>query len=68
VTLTSTQGKVTADYTYSCEASGDATVVTPAADCTTRGVFLNLAAPLLRYVVRRTDGGQLSELRRVIEG
>lgn len=68
VTLTSTQGKVTADYTYTCESVGESTEVTLVADCTTQGVLLNLAGPLLRYVMKRTDSGQLRNLRRVIEG
>ena len=67
VTLTSTQGRVTAAYRYECEPVGDATRVSLTADCRTQGPVLAAIAPLLRWAVRRTDGGQLVALRRVAE-
>jgi len=58
---------VTADYAYSCEPEGDRARVSLIADCSTEGVLLALAGPLLRLVVRRTDGGQIEAPKRVIE-
>ena len=67
VTLSSSQGNVTADYTYTCEPVGDGTRVSLIADCSTKGFLLALVGPLLRLVVRRTDSGQISAFKRVVE-
>lgn len=67
VTLRSTQGKVVADYRYRCRADGEATRVELVADCRTDGPLMTVLGPLLRYVIRRTDGGQLRALRQLVE-
>lgn len=65
--MRSVQGPVTADYRYELAVDGpDRTVATLTADCTVGGVA-GLFAPLLRFVVRRTDGHQLTHLRRAVE-
>ena len=66
VTLTSQQGPVSASYTYSCAADGDGTRLRLVADCEIRGP-LRLLGPLLRAAIRRTDGGQLRDLRQLLE-
>ena len=66
VTLTSRQGPVTAAYTYRCEPDGDGTRIGLVADCQIRGP-LRLLAPLLRWAVARTDGGQMRALKQVLE-
>jgi uncharacterized protein YndB with AHSA1/START domain len=66
VTLTSVQGGVRAAYTYEVAAAGPATTVTLVATLATSGPW-RLAAPMLRVLVRRADGGQLTALKRVIE-
>lgn len=66
VTLTSVQGGVRADYTYTCEPTGEETLVTLVADCHTSGVW-NLAGGLIRAAMKRSDSGQLEALKRVIE-
>lgn len=67
LTLRSVQGGVTADYTYSLESDGNGrTRMSLVADCDTRGVWTVLG-PLLRGVIRRTDGGQLTALKSRIE-
>ena len=63
VTLRSQQGGVTADYTYTVEASDPGSRLTLVADVATSGVWA-LAGPLLRAVIRRTDQGQLDALAR----
>lgn len=65
--LRSTQGNVTADYRYELEPAGEGrTDVTLTADCEIRG-WLSLFGPLLRFVIRRTDGDQLEGLRVAVE-
>lgn len=58
ITLRSVQGGLTADYTYECVADGPATRVGLVADCSMAGP-VRLLAPLIRYAIRRADGGQL---------
>lgn len=58
ITLRSVQGPVTADYVYECVADGQGTRVSLVADCSMTGP-LRLLAPVIRYAIRRADGGQL---------
>lgn len=67
VTLTSVQGGVRADYTYTVVGDGTATRATLVADCVTSGPLWRLAGPALRAVIRRTDSGQLAALKRLVE-
>jgi hypothetical protein len=66
ITLTSVQGGVRADYTYSVEAVGATTRATLVADVTTKPLWRPMA-PALRALIRRTDGGQLDALKRLVE-
>ncbi len=67
IVLRSTQGGVTADYRYQVEAVDEnSCVVELVADCRTSGAW-SLAGPLLRGVMRRTDGKQLELLKKHIE-
>lgn len=69
VTLRSQQGGVTANYRYSIEAAGDqCCLVRLEADCQFSGLQYLLLGPLIRLAIRRTDGGQIAALKRVIEG
>lgn len=66
--LRSTQGGVTADYTYTlAPLNPDSTRVTLVANCQTRGLFWLLISPLLRLAIRLTDRGQVTALKQVIE-
>lgn len=67
VTLTSTQGRVTANYSYACRPTDEGTEVTLVAECRTEGVVMGAVAPLLRFVMRRVDGGQVAALKQVVE-
>lgn len=68
VTLRSQQGGVTADYTYSVEAVGESSSrVSLEAECHFSGLRYRLLAPLIGFAIRRTDGGQIAALKRVIE-
>lgn len=66
VVVRSTQGGVTAAYTYTCVPDGDRTRVTLTADCRAGGVWRPFGG-LLRAAIRRADGGQLANLKRVVE-
>lgn len=66
ITLTSVQGGVRADYRYAITPAGAGTRTTLTADCEFTGLW-RLAAPALRGLIRRTDGGQLTALKRLIE-
>ncbi|MXY85770.1 MAG: hypothetical protein F4Y95_04570 [Chloroflexi bacterium] len=69
VTLRSQQGGVTADYTYSVESAGESSSrVGLEAECRFSGWRYLLLGPLIRFAIRRTDGGQIAALKRVIEG
>ena len=69
VTLRSQQGGVTADYTYSIEpVGGSGSRVSLEAECHFSGPVYRLLAPLIGFAIRRTDGGQIAALKRVIEG
>ena len=59
ITLRSVQGAVTADYTYECVADGRDTRVGLVADCSMTGP-IRLFGPVIRYAIRRADGGQLA--------
>ena len=59
ITLRSVQGAVVADYTYECVAHGRGTRVGLVADCSMTGPT-RLFAPVIRYAIRRADGGQLA--------
>ncbi|MGI9604113.1 MAG: SRPBCC family protein [Acidimicrobiales bacterium] len=66
ITLRSTQGGATADYTYRLEPIDPATtLVTLDADCTLSGLW-RAGGPLLRVAMKRTDGGQLEALADVV--
>lgn len=69
ITLRSQQGGVRADYTYSLESVGESsTRVSLDAECHFSGLQYRLLGPLIRFAIRRTDGGQIATLKRVIEG
>ena len=68
VTLRSVQGGVVADYTYELTPINDhATRASLVAECSTSGLLWNLAGPVLRFAMRRTDGGQIDALKKVVE-
>jgi uncharacterized protein YndB with AHSA1/START domain len=58
ITLRSVQGGVTADYVYACVPHDGGTRVRLVADCRMTGP-IRLLGPVIRYAIRRTDGGQL---------
>lgn len=66
ITLTSVQGGVRADYTYSVVPVGDTTRATLVADVTTKPLWRPIA-PTLRMLIRRADSGQLDALKRLVE-
>jgi carbon monoxide dehydrogenase subunit G len=66
VVVHSSQGGVSAAYTYSCVPDGGRTTVTLTADCHAGGIWRPFAG-LLRAAIRRADSGQIAALKRVIE-
>jgi len=68
LTLRSVQGGVTADYRYVVRPMPDGTTrALLLADCATEGMWWTLVAPAFRAAMRRSDSGQLDELKRVVE-
>lgn len=69
LTLRSTQGGVSADYSYAVEPLDETRCrVSLEADCHFTGLRYRALAPLIRLAIRRTDGGQIAALKRVVEG
>ena len=67
ITLRSVQGGVTADYRYRVDPiDGSRTAVLLEADCSTTGLW-SAIGPLLRFVMKRTDLGQLEALKEMVE-
>ena len=66
ITLTSVRGGVRADYRYAPTPAGAGARTTLTADCEFTGLW-RLAAPALRGLIRRRDGGQLTALKRLVE-
>ena len=68
ITLRSQQSGVSADYTYAIEPAGEScSRVSLEAECHFSGLRFRLLGPLIGFAIRRTDGGQIAALKRVIE-
>ena len=63
--LTSTQGGVTATYTYSLASAGDRTEVTLNAVCHATG-FWKLLHPIIVFGMKRSDSSHLAKLKTAI--
>lgn len=61
--LTSTQSGVTAVYQYHLREVGERTEITLEATCTASGL-IRLLHPLIGYLMKRADSGQLAALKR----
>jgi hypothetical protein len=65
--LTSTQGGVSAAYDYTCKPTTEGgTEIALDARCTAEGFVWKLLHPLIALLMRRSDGGQLASLARVM--
>ncbi|MEE8272238.1 MAG: SRPBCC family protein [Alphaproteobacteria bacterium] len=62
IALTSTQGGVTATYTYSATPAGDGTEVTLKAVCNATG-FCTLIHPVIVLAMKKSDSSQLANLK-----
>ena len=62
IALTSTQGGVTATYTYVVEPAGNGTEVTLDAVCEAAGVW-KLIHPIIVIAMKRSDSSQLANLK-----
>lgn len=65
--LESTQGPVTAIYTYECSPDGAGTRLRLRAHCRARGP-MRLLMPIVRFAMKRVDGGQPAALKARVEG
>ncbi len=65
MTLRSVQGPVTAVYQYALKPNGSGTDARLEATCDADGIF-KIFGPLLRYLIRKSDGGQLASLKAAI--
>ena len=64
--LTSTQGGVTATYTYMLAADGDGTELTLEAGCTATGAW-KLVHPLIVFAMKQSDARQVSDLKAAMD-
>ena len=67
VALRSRQGGMTAVYDYRLFDRGESTEVTLDARCWGEGFLWKAAAPLIGFLMKRSDGAQLQALKRAIE-
>ena len=68
IVLRSVQGGVTADYTYELHEIDERSArVTLVANCQITGLWWKLVSPLLRLVIRFSDGKQLRLLKAMVE-
>ena len=65
IALTSTQGGVTATYTYSLASAGEGTEVTLNATCKATG-FWKLLHPLIVFAMKQSDSSHLPKLKTAI--
>ena len=65
--LRSRQGGMTATYEYTCKPENRGTRLTLRARCEARGVGWRLAGPLVRFLIKRADSGQVTALKRLVE-
>ena len=66
ITLRSVQSGFTADYLYEVRSSEVGSEVSLTADCTSSGVR-SVFGPLLRWVIKRSDSSQISNLKTMVE-
>ena len=67
IALTSTQGGVTATYTYRVAPAGGGTEVTLDAVCQASGVW-KLLHPMIAFAMKRSDSSQLANLKAAMSG
>lgn len=68
IVLKSTQGSVTARYRYELSRiDPNLTKVKLIADCESSGILLKLVFPLLKVAIRKADGSQIANLKKLIE-
>ncbi len=65
--LSCQQKGIFAVYTYTCIADGDRTRVTLQAECFAEKLIWKLLHPLIGFLMKQADGGQLKSLKRAIE-
>ena len=66
ITLTSTQGGITATYTYALTQSGEGTEATLDATCEASGTW-KLLHPLIVFAMKRSDSSHLANLKKAME-
>jgi uncharacterized protein YndB with AHSA1/START domain len=67
IALTSTQGGVTATYTYALAPDGDGTEVTLEAVCRATGAW-RLLHPVIAMAMKQSDSSQLANLKSAMSG
>jgi len=65
--LRSTQGGMTATYVYTCKPEASGTRLTLDARCEASGLGWRLAGPLIGFLMKRADSGQVAALKRLLE-
>ena len=68
IALASTSGGMSAIYDYICETGEEGkTQVTLLATCEGKGFFWTILQPMLIFMIKSTDGGQLKRLKKLVE-
>lgn len=65
--LRSQQGGMTAVYEYFCQPEKAGTRLTLNAHCRAEGLGWKLASPLIGFMMKRADSGQVTALKQLIE-
>lgn len=69
IVLCSKQGSVTANYAYKLAAQGDKqTLLTLEADCHIGSLGMKLLSPILKFAMKKVDGGQPMKFKQYVEG
>jgi len=66
IALTSTQGGVTATYTYELTPNGKGTLMTLNAVCEAKGFVWSLLHPFINYAMKKTDSSQLANIKKAM--
>ena len=67
IALASKTGGISSVYDYRCEAGKDGkTQVTLLATCEGKGFFWTVTEPILIFMIKSTDGGQLKRLKKLV--
>ena len=65
--LTSVQGSIRTVYRYQLQSEGQTTIISLSAQCEAKGLLWRALHPVIGYLMKRADSGQLKALRKTVE-